>query len=429
MSADIPTEQSEYTLLSESWKEVIAHVEQQEPGAIISRWFRSAGSMLHFMQYPDYPLYDEERLIQETRIMLAKVDKDGFFALHFLPESVGKLKEAYEATQNEDHENEYLAYALIQQRQRLIDYLWENSGDEISEKRLGNLSRGIERKLLRVQQIEDEIANPDVIATKRRRLGRNKRRNKAPEQDLIFSLLEEVLSTVSDSVSIALNTLNKITKLEDEIYNQSQRYERISIQLEINALVNELLADTEDRLRKLGIDETGWTVKSSGQQAENETTTIQKPQAQQKPNGAKGPKKRHGKTSKPRAPRSKEQSTPAPLTDLDQSMERSLTSLGEAIACAATHGNNLRLLLPENPRVRSAFLESWKEVLDHLGYNGEITVVDQKNLRKTHDYGTPIIVPDKMNTHRNIWKPREFHNVFNVAVSSPKVILNQLTTS
>lgn len=359
----------------------------------------------------DPDIFDEREVVRSAVGMLAGAGR--VFAIE--PSVVARLHDSSDAA-NADLDA-YFRFALAAQRKRLEAFLREISLDGPATKRLGGVKRGIARLTAELTELSRQRADIETRVEQKmeRLLAKRRRRDR-----IVLLLLANV--TTDDPLRrqwaelhreeyrrIEEGTTRIFLKLLD-LYDEEHRLEH---HVEVEQSVRALLQDTTEGLQALGV-------------TSQRTSPVISPipvasfvgEEGMEPERHKRPRNERPDTSPPGEVREEE---PASSED---DIDLSLRLLREV----ASSTPRIRVLIPMKvDRISEYFTSLWRELFTQLHYRGEIIFTDMTALSRTSDYEIPIIVPRKMNTHRNIWEPRRFTNVINLPAASPQLMINRLT--
>lgn len=292
--------------------------------------------------------------------------------------------------------DDYWRFALKTQQDRLSGIVKGVPPLNDLDKQLRNVRRGIERAS-ETLAVESDTGNQLRVFAMRL----SNRMRKPGGLPATESPHEVVSSFVEEMEARVDKIYDKILNLEDEADN-------LDYQIRLRRFVDEIVEATREALlnveRKVQSVRTAPISKPTQEIVERETI-----------------KKRRSLDSGS----VKKAEPKAEIKEKFDNLEITKSKIAQVIEVANRSGNRLRILIPNEGKLRASFEPKWKGVLEKMGFYGSAEFVIYDELKRTNDSETPLIVFRGMNTHGNLWDRKKFNNVV-VVDMAPVLIMNSL---
>ncbi len=356
--------------------------------------------------------FDEEVLLGTAQSMLN--DTGNFFAE---PGVVGSLRSIFNKAV-EDKET-YLKFALSKQKIRLQNMIGQLKPEYI-EKRRKEFDRYLEKAKAELAALDTEKQGnemSDVMFFRIRKFLLKEKGLKSyadhpeywPELALkrpdILLAFENIKEQVIDEYIV------KWRKIESKAEDISTQFDIFEIQVETLEQLGEVLAKTDRRLAELGVVPVQKTSQAEPEEVapiSSERPVVPKDRITTK----KKAKVRDGVSDVQEV---KKENADVGIQDIER--------LQIMIQIAYSKRNKIRILASESS---ARFEDPWCDLFNMLGFRGEIEFVFYDDLRRPADFGSPLVVPRKMNTHKALWKSENFENLVVTEFSSPKLLIAKL---
>lgn len=409
-----------YELLSEKLKGVFEEARDPE-NRILNRWVAGDPRNPGMERTLANGLFDEEAIIETVRAML----EEALCVFLVFPSSLLALDKTHKEAVRAG--NDYLRYALTEQRERLRGILKkigiaDDGPSSLAgrEKQLRNFVRGIKRLIQQIRHlkikekddIDECILKPAGSVILKRAERRLKSVSKKTPSGKIDAVIHEIV--LDECVQEVNKWQTQIIELIEEVLDRIEDYDELEQIFMAGRRVDAILNRTKRRLQELGA--------TNGEQQQ---TTA--PLTQYAPAGAPKPPKR--KTLRENGGADEDQQQDEEIAKPFDFLEISIEKLRFLIAAVGST-NQIRILVPcvnGKMEIAETFMRQWEYLLRKLGFVGQVTAVSYQDLAKTADVQTPILVPRRMNTHSNIgWKKDRFPNLAVIDVDRPKLLANHL---
>jgi len=279
----------------------------------------------------------------------------------------------------------YLLYALKTHRGRLLKFMSTFGGDEAAlKKKLRNLERGIDNRIERYDKVADELDEIEEMSVSELFL-KYATRDQKRKVEMNDGFLEGGALTrfKHDMDALYQRKRTFLDHFYDQIHDMDGQYAHLNYQLNLLRQLQPVLDDFTARLQRLVPEpEVPGVVKSKIPQGDGPNNIV--------------PKRNKRKQKKPVVSEPDEASEDeSSFCDFEVSIER----LREVIAGAV--GGKIAIVLPNDvPAKRDRLLRGWKKLLKELGFSGAVVVIDYTDIGRN---GASIILPRKMNVHKDKW--------------------------
>lgn len=393
-----------FPLLSTVLQEVVKNGENSHL-CVVQQWIKR-----HITDLMGQGFFEEEEVLAITSEML----DDAKRVLLIEPASVSQLREAYQKI--EGREDEYLKFALTQQREKYRKLLAGFSESNL-EKKLKNVLRNLEKKARNIQEMEEEVISiqngeylgkyvVDLARSAEQILQKKSSRKSSKGLEQIIEelrMMREELETRDTSTILdvfgndaKIEWKVKIEKATQEVKILRELQSWLERRIQDKKTIHNILAQTRTRLEELGITQTPQPITPLPPPKPITQTPSGKKKKHRRGNGEKNPYT-NGKKD-PLGEKGEKEKTKKEKLDI------SISQLKKAINCARETNNQIRLL--SSSQNGANHLETWKKIFKILGFTESIKTTTYQNLGNTPDTTTAVVVPLGMSTHTNIGKWR-----------------------